>query len=163
MVFLRFVAVLALGFWVGGLTALGATASTLFEVIETRLPAGGRELSGVVFGTMFERFQRWSWVAGLLVLVSLGIRAALGPRPRRFGLRVWVGAGMLAASVSSVLFITPRIERLRAGTNGPVASLPDDDPRRVAFGRWHALSTGLMALTIVAGIGLIWTETTDAH
>jgi hypothetical protein len=164
MTFLRFIALLALAVWIGGLVTLGGiTASSIFTTLEAHDPVAGRELAAVVFGDVFERFQYVGWACGIALLTSLGFRAALGPRPRRFGLRMWLSAGMLAASVSSVLFIAPRIERIRSSTTGPVASLPQDDPDRVAFGRWHGLSTGLMALTIVAGIGLIWTESRDAH
>jgi hypothetical protein len=138
-------------------------APVLFDVLAARDPASGRELAGVVFGALFERFQQASWIAGAVLLLSLGGRAALGPRPRRFGLRMWVAAGMLAASVSSALYVTPRIERLRSGASGSMASLPDDDPARVEFGRWHAVSTGLMALTLAAGVGLLWMEATDRH
>jgi hypothetical protein len=76
---------------------------------------------------------------------------------------MWVAAGMLSASLATVLLIAPRIERIRASVAGPVASLPASEPRRLTFGRLHALSTGLLALTLVAGVGLIWTEMDDRH
>ena len=44
-----------------------------------------------------------------------------------------------------------------------MASLSDDDPVRLEFGRWHAVSTGLMVLTFAAGVGLLWMEATDRH
>jgi hypothetical protein len=164
MAFFRFTGLLALALWTGGLATLGAmTAPVLFEVLGAHDPASGRELAGVVFGSVFERFQRASWIAGAVLLLSLGGQAALGPRPRRFGLRMWVAAGMLAASVSSVLFVTPRIERLRSSTSNSMASLRENDPVRVEFGRWHAVSTGLVALTLAAGVGLLWMESTDRH
>lgn len=164
MAFFRFVGVLALALWIGGLATLaGLAAPVLFDVLTARDPAGGRELAGAVFGALFERFQYASWIAGAILLLSLGGRAALGPRPRRFGIRMWVAAGMLAASVTSVLYVTPRVERLRAGASGSLASLPDDDPTRVEFSRWHAASTSLMALTLAAGVGLLWMEATDRH
>jgi hypothetical protein len=164
MAFFRFAGLLALSLWMGGLATLGAlTAPVLFEVLGARDPASGRELAGVVFGSLFEHFQRTSWIAGGVLLLSLGGRAALGPRPRRFGVRTWIAAGMLAASVSSVLFVMPRIERLRSSTSGSMASLSQDDPVRVEFGRWHAVSTGLMAFTLAAGVGLLWMEATDRH
>jgi uncharacterized membrane protein len=164
MSFLRFLALLALALWIGGLVTLGAiTASTLFDVLEARDPATGRDLAAAAFGAIFRRFHYVSWGAGLVLLASLGARAALGPRPLRFGLRMWISAGMLAASVASVFLVAPRIERIRATTNGPVANLPEDDPRRIEFGRWHKLSTSLMALTIAAGVGLMWTEMKDGH
>ena len=164
MAFFRFTGLLALALWTGGLATLGAmTAPALFEVLGAHDPASGRELAGAVFGSVFERFQRASWIAGAVLLLSLGGQAALGPRPRRFGLRMWVAAGMLAASVSTVLFVTPRIERLRSSTSNSIASLPENDPVRVEFGRWHAVSTGLVALTLAAGVGLLWMEATDRH
>jgi uncharacterized membrane protein len=164
MAFFRFAGLLALALWMGGLATLGVLAApVLFDVLVAHQPASGRELAGVVFGALFEQFQWASWIAGAVLLLSLGGRAALGPRPRRFGIRMWVAAGMLAASVSSVLYVTPRIERLRSGASGSMASLPDDDPVRVEFGRWHAVSTGLMFLTLAAGVGLLWMESTDRH
>ena len=96
----------------------GLAAPVLFDVLTARDPAAGREVAGAVFGALFERFQYASWIAGAVLLLSLGGRAALGPRPRRLGIRMWVAAGMLAASVTSVLYVTPRIERLRTGTSG---------------------------------------------
>jgi hypothetical protein len=164
MAFLRWAALLALAFWTGGLATLGGlTASTLFSTLEARDPAGGRELAGALFGQVLDDFQRASWIAALVLLASLGARAALGPRPRWWGVRMWIATGMLAASVVGVVVITPRIEAIRASVPGPVASLPETDARRITFGRWHLLSTGLMAATLVAGAGLIWAESTDGH
>jgi hypothetical protein len=164
MGFLRWVALLSLAFWIGGLATLGSTAApALFDTLEARDPVGGRELAGLLFGQVFERFHYASWIAAGVVLASLGARAALGPRPRRWGLRMWLVIGMLATSVASVFVIAPRIERIRGSVSGPVAGLPDTDARRAAFGRWHALSTGLMALTLIAGVGLISIEANDRH
>jgi hypothetical protein len=164
MSFLRFLAFLALGFWIGGLVALGGiAASTLFAVLTAHDPVAGRELAGLAFGAIFQRFQYAAWVAGGVMLISLGFRRALGPRPRWFGLRMWIVVGMLVASVGTVLLITPRIESIRTSVSGPVANLPDQDPRKIAFGRWHGLSSGLMLMTIVVGVGLFWTEIQDAH
>jgi hypothetical protein len=164
MAFLRWGALLALAFWVGGLLTLGGlTASTLFDVLETYDPSGGRELAAVVFGRVFDDFQRATWIAAGVVLGSLAARAALGPRPRWWGLRMWVVVAMVAASAVSVFVISPRIEALRGAISGPVAALPETDDRRITFGRWHLLSTSLMTFTLVAGAGLIWTESQDGH
>ena len=116
-----------------------------------------------MFGAVFSRFQHVAWVLGGLLLAVLGARAALGPRPRRFGLRMWTIAGMLALSLVTAFALTPRIDRLRETTPGTIASLPDTDPRKIAFGRLHGLSTGLMLVTLVAGLGLIWAETRDTN
>ncbi len=162
MSLLRFAALAALALWVGGLVALGGLGAPLiFDVLGPADPT--HRLPALVFGALFTRLQYFAWLLGLVILASLGARAALGPRPRRFGPRMWVVAGMLAASLASVFLIGPRIEALRASTPGPMSALPTDDQRRVSFGRLHNLSTGLMSLTILAGLGLIWTEMRDPH
>ena len=161
---LRLSSILALAAWIGGLVALGAVvAPELFAALEAADPAAGRELAGRVFGSAFHQFQYLAWAAGVVVLATLGLRAALGPRPRRLAVRFWTTSAMLAASVLATFVIAPAIEAVRLSTAGPVASLAASDPARILFGRLHGASTGLMLFTIVAGIGLIWAELQDRH
>jgi hypothetical protein len=68
---------------------------------------------------------------------------------------------MIAASVVTGLFISPRIEAIRDDTNGSVASLPDGDARKTQFGRLHAVSNALMLFSIAAGVGLMYAEMKD--
>jgi hypothetical protein len=161
---LRFLALTMLTVWVGGLATLGAIAApVIFAVLESHDPLAGRELAGTVFGAVFERFLSASLVCGVLVLLLLGIRAAIGPRPSRLGVRVWLVVAMLAVTAGSWAFVIPRINATRRGTAGPIAGLRVDDPRRVAFGRLHALSNGLMLLTLAGGLVLVWFEGQDTH
>ena len=84
MLALRFAAVLALVFWVGGLVVLGVFAApAAFDVLETR-GAEGRVLAGAVFGETLRRFHIATYAAGGILIVSLLARAVLGPRPMRF-------------------------------------------------------------------------------
>jgi hypothetical protein len=159
---LRFVSLLLLAIWVGGAAVLGAVgAPTIFAVLEAHDPAGGRTLAGQLFGAVLTRFHHLSFVVGGLFLAVMGTRAALGPRPRRLGLRLWTMAAMLAASGVTAYVITPRIDAIRTTTSGAVASLPDDDPRKREFGRLHGASNVLMLCTIVGGVTLIWAELKD--
>ncbi len=164
MTFLRFVALLGLAVWIGGLVTLGVvTAPVLFEMLAARDVVAGRETAGLLFGAVFGKFQVLSWAMGGVLLTSLGLRAALGPRPQRMALRIWTVLGMLAMSVVTTAAIIPRIDAIRATTSGPVAALAATDPVRVAFGRLHGLSNGLMLLTVIGGLGLIWVEMRDQH
>lgn len=161
---LRYLAILALAAWVGGLLALGGTAApSLFAVLEARDPAAGRQLAGLLFGAIFDRFQLIALGLGVVTLASLGARAALGPRPRRFAVRMWAVTFMLGITAATVWGIAPRIAAIRDSVSTPVASLPADDARRVTFGRLHGASSALLVLTVLMGAGLLWAESTDAH
>jgi hypothetical protein len=164
MFVLRFLTLVALVVWIGGLAVLGAVAApTLFAVLETHDPVAGRTLAAATFAAIFQRFQPVTWILGGMLIALLGARAALGPRPRRLGLRLWMVIGMVAVSVGTTLFIVPRIDRIRRETPGAVAALLEDDPRKVEFRRLHGLSNGLMLVTLVAGLGLLWFEAREAH
>ncbi len=162
MTLLRFIALVALAFWVGGLVVLGLLgAPSLFATLQSHDPVGGRELAGAAFGAMFLTFQYYALAAGVVLIVSIGFRAALGPRPHHFKARMWVATVMLAATATTIFVITPRIDAIRVATSGAIANLPVDHPQRIAFGRWHGASSGLMVLTILAGLGLLWKESSD--
>jgi hypothetical protein len=162
--FLRYLTLLALALWIGGLVALGAAAAPqLFTVLAAQDPTSGRETAGMLFGAVLERFQYYVWGFAALLFFSLGIRAALGPRPRRFAVRMWTVSAMLVGSLVTGLYIAPSIDGIRREVPGPVASLPDSDPRRATFGRLHGASSLIMLLTVVAGAGLLWVEMKDPH
>lgn len=164
MSLLRFASLLVLAAWTGGLAVLGAVgAPTIFEVLEARDPVGGRVVAGELFGAIFQQFQYLAWVLGALLLILLVLRAVLGPRPRPFAARVTVVTMMLGISLVSALLIAPRIDAIRTATHGAVAALPDTDPDKQAFGRLHGWSSGLMGLTLLGGIWLIWAEMKDGH
>jgi hypothetical protein len=159
---LRVVSLALIALWIGGIAALGLVAApAIFSVLEAQDAVAGRTLAGLVFGEIFSRFQQIAWFLGGGLLALLGIRAALGPRPRRLAVQVWLVAGMLAASAYSGLIISPRIDTLRTEAGSTMAALPDTDGRRIEFGRLHGLSNGLMLLTLLAGLGVFWIESRD--
>src|SRR6476469_7802482 len=93
MLALRYVSRLALVVWVGGLLALGAIAAPVtFDVIEARHVPGGRLLAGAIFGVILRQFHYVSYACGLVMPLALTARAILGPRPRRFALRLATAA-----------------------------------------------------------------------
>lgn len=54
------------------------------------------------------RFQPWTWAIGGSLVALLVVRALLGPRPRRLGVRLVTVLGMLALAVATPRWIAPR-------------------------------------------------------
>jgi hypothetical protein len=153
---LRFVYVLALVVWVGGMAVLGGiVAPSVFEVLQSRDPAQGRALAGAVFGESLRRFSWVAYGAGAAMIGSLAAMALVGPRPRGFSPRLVIVAAMLAVALYSGFVLTARIARLQASVPGQMQDLAAGDPRRVAFGRAHGLSTTLMLANLVGGLALL--------
>jgi hypothetical protein len=162
MTVLRFLSLTTLSLWIGGLGILGGIAApVMFATLQQQDPVGGREIAGVVFGVIFQHFQSVSWICGGVLLALFGARAALGPRPRRLSIRIWILVVMLAISIGTSLWVVPRIDRIRSAAAGTIASLPADDARRVEFGRLHGLANGLMLVTLAGGLLLLWLEARD--
>lgn len=159
---LRYVYVLALVLWLGGMTAAGLiVAPTTFAVLEAWNPTTGRVLAGDVFGSVLARMSLVAYVAAFLMLVVLTVQRLLGPRPRSYGIRAGLIALMLALTMYSGLIAAPRIDALQAGVDGPMNHLPANDARRIEFDYLHALSTSLVTATIVGGLVLLAWETRE--
>jgi hypothetical protein len=159
MVVLRYVALLALIVWVGGLVALGAIAApATFDVMAARQIPDGRLLAGAIFGEVLHRFFLVTCGTAAVIFLSLVARRILGPRPRHVGIRAAILVVMAAASVYAGVVVAGRIERLQAAIGVAPSSLPADDPRRVEFGRLHATSSALQLVPLVGGLALVFWE-----
>jgi hypothetical protein len=159
MLALRYVYILALVVWLGGMAILGAlVAPTTFDVLQMRVPDGGRELAGAVFGATIAGFHWVAYGAGALLLVTLGIMRILGPRPAAFGVRVAIVILMLAVAVYSGLVVLDRIDALQAAAGGLASRLPESDGRRIEFDRLHILSTRLMMVNLAGALVLLYWE-----
>lgn len=164
MLALRFAALVALTVWVGGLIVLGAVAApSVFDVTAARGVADDRVVAGAIAGEAFRRFHLLSYGCGLLLFVTLAARAVLGPRPVYLAARLIVVIVMLVAAGYSGLVLTGDIEALRVDIGVAPSSLPEDDPRRAAFGRLHALSTALQLIPVLGGLALMLFELKDSR
>ena len=162
MLGLRYAALVALVVWIGGLVALGGIAApVVFDVTAARHAAEPRLLAGALFGEMLARFYYVTYGAGLVLAASLGTRRILGPKPRRFNWRVGILLLMLAATAYGGVVVAGRIARLQAEIGVAPSSLPDNDPRRLEFGRLHGLSTGLQLVPLLGGLALLFWELKD--
>ena len=159
---LRYLYVLALALWLGGMTTAGfVVAPTTFGVLEAWNPSTGRVLAGQVFGGVLRRVHLIGYAAAVVMFLALTLQRMLGPRPRHYGIRVALLGLMLALTIYSGRIIAPRIDQLQAQVVGPMNQLPADDVRRVEFDGLHRLSTVLVSVAIVGGLVLLAWETRE--
>lgn len=163
MLALRYVYVLALVVWLGGMVVLGAVvAPTTFQVLQDREPVAGRALAGELFGVMVERFHYVAYGAGIVLLVSLAAMAVLGPRPVHYLIRTLIVTAMLAVSLYSGFVVLGAIDRIQQEVGTLPSRLPATDSRRVQFDSLHQLSTRLMMLNIAAALLLLYWEARES-
>lgn len=159
MLALRYVYVLALAVWLGGMVVLGAiVAPVTFQTLQASVPGTGRLLAGEVFGNTLARFHYVAYGAGVVLLITLGAMALLGPRPRGFAIRVAIAGVMLLVALYSGLAVLREINAIQVEVGALPSSLPADDARRVRFDELHQLATRLMMFNIVAGVMLMYWE-----
>jgi uncharacterized membrane protein len=153
---LRYLYVLALVVWLGGMLVAGLlVAPTVFGVLEAHDPEAGRAAAGLVFGTFLRRFHFLSYAAGGVMVVSLTLLRLLGPRPVSYGIRAGLIAVMLGLFGYSGFLVAPRVEALQREIGGPVSRLPANDARRTEFDGLHRLSTVLLGVAAVSGLILL--------
>ena len=159
MLVLRYVYVLALVVWLGGMVVLGAiVAPATFQVLQSIEPTTGRTLAGEVFGVTIARFHVVSYTAGGMLLFTLAAMALLGPRPAAYAVRSAIVVCMLAVALYSGLVVLARIEAVQRDAGGLPSRLPAGDARRVRFDELHLLATRLMELNMAGALVLLYWE-----
>jgi len=159
MIALRYVYVVALAIWVGGLITIGGVvAPSAFAVLEA---LGGPPLAAVLVGEVLRRFHVVGYAAGAVLLATLLLMKVVGPRPPGFGARLVLVSAMLGVTLFAGLWVDPQIASMRAQVGVPIRTLAPDDARRVQFGRLHGLSTTLLAVTALGGLVLCYWETRE--
>ena len=128
-----------LAVWIGAalLFAL-VVAPAAFAVLPTRTLAGA--LVGRVLPAIF-----YAGVVIGSVIVILDVAGRSGSWGR-------TAAGAVAALACAIaqLVVGTRIDRLRLAIGGPLDALAPDDPRRIAFGKLHAISVGWLGIAMLA-------------
>lgn len=159
MILLRYLYVVALVLWVGGLVVAGAlVAPSVFGVLQAWNQSQGRVLAGQVFGEVLLRLTWLSYLMGGIMFITLTLHRLLGARPVKYGIRVGIMALMLVMMMTTGFYLIPQVEAIQAEVSGPVAELLDTDPRRVQFNRLHGLSNILFSITALGGLALCWWE-----
>lgn len=136
---MRPVGSILLSAWLGA-SALFATvvAPAAFAVLPSRALAGA--LVGQVLPTLFVTGMIVALVGVVLDRAQVGI----GIRVRRTALVV-----VAVACGAAQFVVAPRIEQVRRQIDGPIEQLAESDPRRVAFGRLHAISVAWLGLAML--------------
>lgn len=159
MLAVRYLYVLALVIWLGGMVMLGAlVAPATFQVLQSLDAANGRALAGSLFGVTLMRFHPVSYGAAGVMLVALVVMRLVGPRPAAFAVRAGIVSAMLAVSLYSGRVVLERVNTLQQQVGTLPSRLPMGDPRRVEFDGLHTLSTRLMMVNILAALGLLYWE-----
>ena len=129
-----------LALWLGaGLFFAAVVAPAAFAVLP------GPELAGALVRRSLAPLFVSGIVVGVAVLVLDLRRGRSGSRLRR------AAAGIMMAACASAHFVAgARIAEVRRGVGGPIGALAPDHPRRVAFGRLHALSVAGLGAAMVA-------------
>jgi len=159
---LRYVYLVALAVWLGGMIALGMTvAPSLFQTLPTLSPQDGRAFAGETFKVVLTRFHTVEYACGGTAIVALMAMAVLGPRPRHFSVRALILAVMLGVSIYSGRRVLGGIDAIQAEVGTLPSRLPAGDARRVRFDELHRLATILMMVNIVGALSLLGWEAAD--
>jgi hypothetical protein len=147
--FVATLAVLCLSIWIAFPLFFGAIAvRATFDELPSRV------LAGEVNARMAAAQDAWIGIAAALflaaVLVLLHRDRSAGSARRALLTRLPLGA--ISASVIARFIVEPRMLSLRRSLPVAIAELPKSDPNRVAFGRLHALSSGLMLFVVLSGV-----------
>ena len=162
MVLLRYLYVVALVSWVGGLIVAGAlVAPSVFGVLQGWNAVQGRVLAGQVFGEVLLRLTWLSYAMGAVMFITLTLHRLLGARPVKYGVRVGIMTLMMMLMFAVGFYILPRINSIQSEVSGAVSALVDTDARRVEFDRLHGLSNILFSITAIGGLALCWWETRE--
>ena len=127
MVLLRYLYVVALVLWVGGLVSAGAlVAPSVFGVLQAWNATEGRVLAGQVFGEVLLRLTWLSYVMGAIMFMTLTLHRLLGARPLKYGIRVGIMALMLLMMMAMGFYIIPQVNAIQAQVGGPVVAAGGD-------------------------------------
>src|ERR1700756_5494533 len=147
MSFLRYLIVLSLVVWLGGLIFFSfVVAPSAFAVLPTR------HMAGSLVSRSLSLLHWMGIVSGLVFLVAslLYSRVTTGSA-HLFAARHLLIVVMLVLTCVSQFGISPRMARLRA-TVGEIDRVPLNDPARVQFNALHVWSTRLEGSVLLAGL-----------
>lgn len=149
MTFIRFLMLLALVVWLGGIIFFAfVVAPALFTTV------GSRELAGAVVQRSLGSLHWIGVGCGIVFLAG----SLIDLRGRVLSIRIAAVALMLALTLISQLVVTSRMQRLHASM-GVIDSVPVTDARRAQFDSLHQWSTTLEGLVLLFGLVALYDTT----
>jgi uncharacterized membrane protein len=151
MSFLRFLMLLSLVVWIGGLIFFAfVLAPTAFQVLPTT------HLAGNVVGRALGKLHWIAIVCGLVYLVSSVFYSSLTQGSARvFAARNLLIVMMLLLTMVSQFGIIPRMDTLRAQVSD-FSAVPADNPARVQFDALHVWSTRVEGAVLLLGLMVVY-------
>jgi hypothetical protein len=147
MSFLRFLMLLSLVAWIGGLIFFAfVLAPTAFSVLPTT------HLAGNVVRIALSKLHWIAIVSGIVYLISSLLYSRLTDGTAHvFAARHVLLCAMLALTLVSQFGIMPRMDSLRASL-GEVSAASIDNPERIQFDTLHAWSTRVESAVLLLGL-----------
>jgi uncharacterized membrane protein len=151
MSFLRFLMLLSLVVWLGGLIFFAfVLAPTAFTVLPTA------HLAGNVVGRALGKLHWIAIFSGIVYLTSSLLYSRLTDGAAHvFAARHILLCLMLALTLISQFGIMPRMDTLRASL-GEVSSVPLDNPQRIQFDALHVWSTRVEGAVLLLGLVVVY-------
>jgi len=151
MSFLRFLMILSLVVWIGGLIFFAfVLAPTAFQVLPNT------HLAGNLVGRALGKLHWIAIISGIVFLIASLLYSYLTQGTAHiFAMRHILICLMLALTLFSQFWIIPRMDTLRASV-GDFATVPLSDPQRVQFDALHVWSTRVESAVLLLGLVVIY-------
>jgi uncharacterized membrane protein len=148
-VVLRFVYLLALALWIGGMVFFSFMAApSIFKVLP-------REEAGKVVGDIFPKYYWQGLICGAIALMT---SMALGLRDR-WNILLIVRTIMIGVMILGILYavivLQPKVHAVKAQITS-FESLAPTDPLRLEFGRLHGRSFSINAAVLLLGVIVVF-------
>ena len=149
MSFLRFLMLLALVVWLGGIVFFAIMAPNVFAVVPTR------EMAGQVIARLLTILHSMGIVAGIVFLFcSLLLARLTGGAFKPWAARNLLIVAMLVLTCLSQFYVFARMESLRRDM-GVIDQVAPSDSRRIEFNDLHVWSTRLEGGVLLLGLGVV--------
>jgi uncharacterized membrane protein len=148
---LRFIMLLSLVVWIGGIIFFAfVVAPTVFSVLPTR------HLAGQVVNRSLTALHWMGIVCGIVYLITSMIYSRLNMGYlQQFAPRHALVMIMLALTLISMFVVASKMEVLRADM-GIIDNVAQNDPRRVEFNELHRWSTRLEVGVFAMGLAVLY-------